>query len=106
MQIEADLWQPIETGPKDGTRVLLYLPDLTHKIQVGYFRDRVELAYGVEVSRLADWFSEAAFMEMARIRRWAPTHWMPLPKSPADLRVGDPIVELKKNRDPEISSHA
>lgn len=65
-------WMPIETAPKDGTRVLLYVvhpgdeyaiavgdPDGWRYIETGYWE-------GV-------WEHEHA---------GAPTHWMPLPEAP------------------------
>ena len=54
-------WLPMETAPKDGTRVLLRTccPYPT----VGYFHDAYEL-----------WFSEESDRRLAD-----PTHWQPLP---------------------------
>lgn len=57
-------WQPIETAPKDGTRVLLSTP--TGKIADGAFYQR----YGV-------WSWPYVMAN--------PTHWMPLPAPPAAL---------------------
>jgi hypothetical protein len=69
-------WQPIETAPKDGTKILL-----------GYFPDPVY--EGASVMR--SW--EVAFWHGIH-RKWcgrellnsegyfSPTHWMPLPEYP------------------------
>lgn len=58
-------WQPIETAPRDGTDVLLYL-DGRMPCVAGYFRD--------------GWYSFDA-PEKA-LGFFAPTHWMPLPSPP------------------------
>lgn len=58
-------WQPIETAPKDGTRLLLYgFPD-------GAFTGEWEFD---------SWRMEPGFEAVDR-DRW-PTHWMPLPEAP------------------------
>jgi hypothetical protein len=56
-------WQPIESAPKDGTRVLGYFPDL----ESGYHDT-------VWIDRLKTWVSRAYPA--------APSHWMPLPPPP------------------------
>jgi hypothetical protein len=58
-------WQPIETAPKDGTRVLTFGPD---RIVTAYFDPGVR---GHEREFPAGW--RGAF---------EPTHWMPLPAPP------------------------
>ena len=59
-------WQPIETAPKDGTRVLVYQPGHLHMIGTygafGYY-------FGPH------WWSNGVTI--------APTHWMPLPEFPS-----------------------
>lgn len=55
---EAQAWQPIETGPQDGTRVLLWLPGTDARVVVGNW-------IATEPQHPSD-----------------PTHWMPLPKGP------------------------
>ena len=56
-------WQPIETAPKDGTRVLVY-DKADDEILVCYWYDKWELVYGGYVP------DESV------------THWMPLPEAP------------------------
>lgn len=58
-------WQPIETAPKDGTRILVY-----RKLERGYEHRRV----GVDLFVNDNWRKSRLFMP--------PTHWMPLPKPP------------------------
>lgn len=56
-------WQPIETAPKDGTRIIV-------------------IPYGDIFDLSVSWFIEGD----DRWANWhwieAPTHWMPLPKPP------------------------
>jgi hypothetical protein len=58
-------WQPIESGPKDGTPVLLWWPHHASRALIG-------------VCHFDHWSSEGA----NGCQRVQPTHWMPLPKGP------------------------
>ena len=62
------VWQPIETAPRDGTRILLYFPamDKGERIFAGPF------AHGMW--QIGVWFA----------RPPNPTHWQPLPPPPED----------------------
>lgn len=69
-------WQPIETAPKDGTRVLAYWPDCYGN----------NAACQVE-SWFGPWGKGNAKMTWQSAFEWAdghndPTHWMPLPEPP------------------------
>jgi hypothetical protein len=65
-------WQPIETAPRDGTPVLLYVPK--HE--------------GWEPFIVQGWYESGAFDRgwyEAASENWckpSPTHWMPLPPPP------------------------
>ncbi len=61
-------WQPIETAPRDGTRVLVYEPGHPSYEDDAGFIDLAYHLYG-EV-----WASVNGGSE--------PTHWMPLPDPP------------------------
>jgi hypothetical protein len=69
-------WQPIETAPKDGTRILLgrFVKKCEHRrnfhVQVDYWN--VPKRNG---PRYTGW---GRFNE----HYWPPTHWMPLPDPP------------------------
>ena len=73
--VSEDRWLPIETAPKDGTRLLL--------AKIG--RDESECGVGVWWACTGNWSDQW--------KNWndgiepcglsAPTHWMPLPKAPA-----------------------
>ena len=66
-------WQPIETAPKDGTTILLY---------VGKFCDDYAVAF---------WYGDYWHVGLKEYARYTdrydfefgnPTHWMPLPEPP------------------------
>lgn len=71
-------WQPIETAPTDGTKVLIYQPSRRHAGGATWtsFTSEAEI-YVCQCVR-GMWF-EASGEEYAR---FFPTHWMPLPASP------------------------
>ena len=58
-------WQPIETPPKDGTRILIFVPVPRDRIQAALWDDR-------------DW----EIIMGAGVNADAPTHWLPLPEPP------------------------
>lgn len=74
-------WQPIETGPKDGSRVLLYFPpngNRSERIEAGYWeiqkwhnRPKPYWSGDCERSLGVTWY-----------RLTQPTHWQPLPEAP------------------------
>jgi hypothetical protein len=63
-------WQPIETAPKDGTEVLLWVPDGT------YFALMMTGSYEGCAMGWCDNVRGSPGFE--------PTHWMPLPRPPSD----------------------
>ena len=68
-------WQPIETAPRDGTPILAFRADKLHRfghMQVTYWR--------VE----EDGKGYVGWGEF-NMTHWPPTHWLPLPKGPADV---------------------
>lgn len=67
----ASEWQPIETAPKDGTIVLLYIPWMS-----GY--DVVSASWGY-----ASWcLTQAGTRCESADADGSATHWMPLPEPP------------------------
>ena len=58
-------WQPIETAPKDGTKILITVGD--NLVGVGYWDNDTSGLWAL-------WLSS--------IERMRPTHWMPLPAPP------------------------
>lgn len=73
----ADPWQPIETAPKDGTEVMLWLRSPF---------DRVEKARWYEPWHnwtTGDLPHDPEIGDVYGIGCAVPTHWMPLPKPPS-----------------------
>lgn len=67
-------WQPIETAPKDGSRILLYWPKTTRipiKIIIGNWRGDY-------------WSNDLLYFDEEK--RNCPTHWMPLPEPPQEYK--------------------
>lgn len=58
-------WQPIETAPKDGSRVLINRKGYAEPICVGWYSQ--------------DW---KEWKSVPGEWSWKPTHWMPLPDPP------------------------
>jgi hypothetical protein len=59
-------WQPIESAPRDGTRILTWCPqstDFTRKLNI-------------------NWFKDGVWQKNANSLGHVPTHWMPLPAPP------------------------
>jgi hypothetical protein len=92
-------WRPIETAPKDGTFIMLYVPNgqlETGPVTIGiYFPELDELRD--ELGR----FKKQHPWAPAHWKGWLgtdgdnspswcePTHWMPLPKPPESCTVTD-----------------
>ncbi len=72
-------WQPIDTAPKDGTEVLLFIPNWNNDVKIGNWCDTVELDYGKVRRDRKYWYAGHSY-GMAPDPK--PTHWMPIPKSP------------------------
>jgi hypothetical protein len=63
-------WQPIETAPKDGTRVLVYVEPFGSLIGSNTFN----LFGRTSGDR---WYCDGVWLDGS-----VPTHWMPLPEPP------------------------
>ena len=73
-------WQPIETAPKDGSKILLFIPSNVSRwhVSAGYWRDD---AHARKASPF--WCAETShLMGITWMRSHQPTHWMPLPAPP------------------------
>jgi hypothetical protein len=79
-QFEKMQWQPIETAPRDGTRILMadatdmdtgqWTETVWHGIPSGFEDDRYDAAHRFDLGGKQ------------------PTHWMPLPGLPQSLHEG------------------
>lgn len=66
-------WQPIETAPKDGTPVLVFVPR-DRFVAVMQYKPRHN---GDKIG--GDWAEDLG----EQFWRFTPSHWMPLPEPPA-----------------------
>ena len=64
-------WMPIETAPRDGTDLLVYLPEDYNKINICSYERNGRNGF--------DWCSARC---VDGLEVGCPTHWMPLPDEP------------------------
>ena len=64
-------WQPIETAPRDGTHVLIYVPGWINGSEARYLDDE---GWWLANNDPTDHWGEQQH----------PTHWMPLPNPPKE----------------------
>lgn len=79
---EREGWQPIETAPKDETRVLLAKAGKGY-VTMGRWVERFSRDHYVDGEH--GWFNDAT-----QTRIWNPTHWMPLPEAPRAMLSSAP----------------
>jgi hypothetical protein len=72
-------WQPIDTAPKDGTRVLVY-GQRGDVIDIGSWRGCGR--YRPRTKQRSAYFEKAWGADGSHIFSPQPTHWMPLPDAP------------------------
>ena len=80
-------WQPIETAPKDGTKILAYDPDGIHDPvyavicwyvhETDFFEEMEGGLYKKSANKTA-WWDGASYLPFNA------THWMPLPEPPTE----------------------
>jgi hypothetical protein len=73
-------WLPIETAPKDGTRIMLFVPEMAgyHKFVVGKWE-----ANKYSQKPRPYWSTDAELLwGISTIRARQPSHWRPLPPDP------------------------
>ena len=70
-------WQPIESAPKDGTKILLYYQDRSRVVCGHWYWD------GYAKKPRPYWTSDNEQLWGRYFHReTSPTHWMPLPEPP------------------------
>jgi hypothetical protein len=77
-------WKPIATAPKDGTLILIFIPDRKIcPVQFGFFVDSVCIEHGKVKSEDKHWMTqEWPFFSSIKDPHPEPSHWMPLPSPP------------------------
>ena len=71
-------WQPIETAPKDGTRILIYQPEGQWKSRRDRRLEYIDTAYWHTPGNPEHPGYWCAYVLCV----YRPTHWMPLPEPP------------------------
>ncbi len=71
-------WQPIDTAPRDGTRVLLWCEDGVGAV--------IGIWYAFKSNLLPPyWATTRGLLHgSAHDREYQPTHWQPLPPAPSE----------------------
>lgn len=87
VQKSAGSWRPIESAPRDGTGILVKLPDSDMPHTAKFWRGSWTVAW--DHSELKGWD--------------APTHWMPIPELPSDSLLSKTLTEGEKKR-PQIET--
>jgi hypothetical protein len=72
-------WQPIETAPKDGTKLLLFYPNLNYPIRLGHYSKSEHREHDKITYQNEGWV--AGGFSFGR-KDPVPSHWMPLPGPP------------------------
>lgn len=96
-------WQPIETAPRDGTSVLIYMPEASRKkVMEAYWGTRWEGAPKDQC-----WWTtpHGPAGRGYTILPKAVTHWMPLPAAPGD-HIGDANKMVERRQLIEIEQRA
>ena len=87
--MESMKWQPIETAPKDGTRILVFGIYGQHGEDYDYRRPEMFVTCWVDdddplnppLSRAGWWLDNLGEVDASHP---GPTHWMPLPAPPIE----------------------
>lgn len=77
-------WQPIETAPKDGTKILLAVPP-NERWDAFIFKTvlyNASVGEGLWYNEEWRWANDSCECCWGRIYPTPPTHWMPLPEPP------------------------
>lgn len=83
-------WLPIESAPRDGTEVLLFIPGATRKIHKGYFIDSEDFQYGKSVRKRQCW---SIGFQLSFHADPEPTLWQPLPELPENTEDDAAILD-------------
>lgn len=91
------MWKPIDTAPKDGTRVLLFYPVFKHQVQ---FRVVGHWSLDSHASRPKPYWSpdNAVLYGLIAVRMFKPTHWCHLPKPSKSMILQPPVGPLQPRK--------
>lgn len=97
-------WQPIETAPRDGTEILIYVDVATVPVvHIAWYRSKDEWEnsgqYCCGWDILQEWEGWWSYTEnsvsQSKLEDYKhPTHWMPLPNAPSHDLLDDPNVKI------------
>ena len=73
------MWQPIETAPKDGTRIMVYCPRLGVNCSANWNDDKYARKPRPYWTHMGEYL-----WGKTMVREDQPTHWMPMPEAPAE----------------------
>jgi hypothetical protein len=68
-------WQPIETAPKDGTAIIAFIPGTYNKVDI--------VAFGSDGNSGEAWCHARC---VDGLNAGNPSHWMPLPEPPKEVK--------------------
>lgn len=79
-------WQPIDTAPKDGTEVFLYVPGDSLHPTAGRYKTREYFSeeYDDPDYQEEGWYWSFGYPSDFHQEVLTPTHWMPLPEPPEE----------------------
>ncbi|NBW20558.1 MAG: DUF551 domain-containing protein, partial [Caulobacteraceae bacterium] len=90
--VERTQWQPIETAPRDGTRILIYSRSNNYGSSGKPTFDDFSVAHWGEItSKYSGWCGivkgyTVSCREGLPYEHENPTHWMPLPEPPKETK--------------------
>jgi hypothetical protein len=75
-------WMPIDTAPRDGTRIMLYTPP--SYVCLAVWRDKAAFARNETGSGWEVWNNDDDSWYSFSLEPEEPTHWMPIPTPPQE----------------------
>lgn len=76
-------WLPLESAPKDGSKVLLLIKRGTsYSVEIGWFRDEITIRYGIAVVDRKEWIWGYDLTRLVGGYEAKPVSWQPLPEVP------------------------